>query len=292
MQIPWRVEFPPDIDGKGPFVEAEYLKKDGHMKGLYLGQCLDSCRWGSIMTIMYEMNTLEMAEFIKNWMEQNKSNLKFHYEDLPADFELPYVKHDVCPRNSKHKIRNMGLDGTIRCIDEDVKEIKKDYLETMTSYDEYSKSRRKEHWEAHPLSGCFEDEEEEAMREYEEATEMVTIRERCGAILSEKGFIFPLTEILDRLNIFPGSRGYCKTDVCFERIDAEILRECFGHPVQDHFVVPFDGWTLARYAQKWYEQPPKGTAPLSTHQLTKKIVRKTTTPDRFEKELEKWQNII
>lgn len=289
-----KVEIPPELKSSGPLAEAEYLKKDGHMKGFYLGDCLDRCRWGSMTTVMYEMNTLEMAEFIKNWMEQNKGNLMFHFKGLPTDFKLPYTEYDSCPRNSKHKIRNMGIDGTVRCIDEDVKVIKKDYLDSVISHDEFSNSRRKHHWERHPLNGRFEDEEEEAIRLYEESTETVTVRDRCGAIISEKGVTFPLAEILERLNLYDGSFLGCKGDVCGDRSLIELYGDgkCRGHTVYDHFVVPFNGWALARYAQKWHEQESKGTAQFTTPALTKKIVRKTTTPDRFEKEMKRWERIF
>jgi len=77
-------DFPPEVDS--PLKEAHYLMQDGNMRGRYLGQCLDSCRWGAPETIMYELNALEMTKFVRNWMKQNKGNLRFHERDLPPNF--------------------------------------------------------------------------------------------------------------------------------------------------------------------------------------------------------------
>jgi hypothetical protein len=276
--LEYNIKFPPEI--KGPSQEAQYLMEDENMKGRYLGQCLDNCRWGSLTTVMWEFSTLQMLEFIKNWMNQNENNLRFHEMELPAGFELPYISHEKCPRDSNHKLKSQGLDGSIRCIEETVKEIREGFVETWISYDDLSRSRRKEYME----SGydLYEEELEEInkseilRREVGIGRPTVTVKERCGAILSDRGVTLPLAEILDRLNIFYGSRYFCKGDLCKDPLLKEfgLERQCFGHKTQDHFVTPFSGWTLADYVQKWYEQLPKGSAPFTTPQTTKRIMGK------------------
>jgi len=283
-----KIKFPPEVAEKGPSGEAEYLK-EGNMKGRFLGQCLDSCRWGSPYDIMYEMNSLEMTEFVKNWIEQNPDNLRFHYKELSKDFELPYIDREVCPINEEHKLRGKGLDGTIRCINEDIKRIKEGYLFTWKKFDSRSNSVRTEYSENRPFI-----EDEEAWEEYKNQKNKVTVLQRCGAILSDRGAVLPLAEILDRLNEVPGGHSFCKTKNCADAINKEldINRECFGHIVYDHYVLPFDGWYLAKYVQKWYEQLPKGTAPFTTPSVTDKLVKKTTTPDRVEVMKKKWNKIL
>ncbi|MEK6932388.1 MAG: hypothetical protein AABW56_01180 [Nanoarchaeota archaeon] len=72
---------------RNPKAEAEFLMGSNHMKGYYLGDCIDSCRWGSIMTIMYKMDIKNIIGFIQSWMRQNENSFQnlFHernWEDL------------------------------------------------------------------------------------------------------------------------------------------------------------------------------------------------------------------
>ena len=262
-----KIKFPTKI--RGPEQEAEYLMQDGNMKNRYLDQCLDSCRWGSIMTVLYEMNTFQMVDFIKSWMEQNKDNLKFHCKGSSSSFDLPRIHYDIYPRNSDHKGRTLDFEGRIKCADEDKKDLREALIEEWTSYDELSQSKRKEYMESH-----LDDDE---LEEYENAPR-ITVKERCGAIISDKLAILPLAEIIERLNVFGGSRTYCK-DLCKDPLLGEFDTQgrCFGHIVQDHLEFPFSGWTLASYVQKWHEQLPKGSAPFTTPELTKKLMKKIKT---------------
>ena len=261
--------FPPEVDG--PLERSQYLMQNGNMRGRYLGQWLDSCRWGSTETIMYEQNALEMTKFIGNWMRQNKGDLRFHERELPPNFELPCINYDACPRDPHHKVRNTGLDGSVRCIDVDEKKIRESLLESWITYDKLSQSRRKTVMEA-PLEDWLVGEELEKL----EKEPKIIVKERCGAIISEKDVTLPLAEIIDRLNIYDGSHRFCKGKYCREPVLKEFdlpRRSCFGHLVKDKLVFPFDGWRLARYVQKWYEQPPKGSAPLTTPQVTKRLMK-------------------
>ena len=104
----------------------------------------------------------------------------------------------------------------------------------------------------------------------------ITVKEKCGAIISDKGVTLPLAEVINRLNIFPGSYRYCKGEYCKDPTLEEFglpKRMCVGHTVKDKLVFPFDGWELAWYVQKWYEQPPKGSAPLTTPLVTNRLMK-------------------
>jgi len=293
MEFPKDIEFPDSISRGGPLAEMSYLMEDGNMEGKYLGQCLDSSRWGGMTTIMYEVNPFTMIDFIKNWMEQNKDDLKFHYDEPWPEFELPYVDYDVCPRNSKHSLRARGFDGTMRCIEEEDKELKKDFLLTGIDFDHLSKSRGRYYRE----QGMFDEEEYE---EYINATDMVTVRERCGAILSDKEATLSLLDIIDRHNVFGGRRAICKP-YCKDEWMIDLYGEkhnCFGHyPVKDYLIFPFDGWYLGRNVEYWYNQEPVGTAPFTTplvsEQVKKFLITSATTDlektsiEEIEKEIQK-----
>lgn len=265
-KVEYRItNFPSEVND--PAKEAAYLMKDGHMKGRYLGQCLDSCRWGSIMTILYEMNNFQMVEFVKEWMKQNKDDLRFHYRPLPVDFDVPRIDYKVCPRDSEHKGKNLDLEGRIRCAAEDKKELREALIESYTHYDDFSQSKRKEYLEFH-----LDDWE---LEKYENAPR-ITVKERCGAILSDKGSVLPLAEVIDRLDIFQGSSVFCKGETCKDPFlkEFDLDRKCFGHVINNHLEFPFDGWYLAWNVQKWYEQKPDGTTPFTTPELTKRIMKK------------------
>ncbi|MBN2203148.1 MAG: hypothetical protein JW700_03110 [Candidatus Aenigmarchaeota archaeon] len=296
LEIPEKIKFPEIVKKKGPLAQFNYLKEGKNMKGLSLGQSLDECRWGSPTSILYEANTLEMAEFIKNWMEQNKDNLDFYHGELTEEFQLPYINETVCPRNENHKIKVRALDGTIRCGNEEVKEIKKDYLYSYDFFDKFSKSHVRRYHESNPLSGSFEDEEERLMEKYYNSKDTIKITERCGAILSEKDTIvpLPLLEVLDRINILQGNECFCESDgvtkgYCFEARDMGFERKCFGHNIQNHFIASMSGWSIAANVQRWYEQLPDGKAPLATKDLVNSLVRKSVTPDKVEKETKLWK---
>jgi hypothetical protein len=282
-----KVKFPSRV--KDPSQETEYLMQDGNMKDRYLGQCLDSCRWGSLETVLYEMNAFQMVGFIKNWVKQNRDSLKFHFEKVPPDLELPYIKREKCPRNSDHRLKNKGLDGTVRCIDEDVKKFRRGSFESEIYYDSLSQSRRKEYHKVNPVSYKNlrnEGYEKDFIDKIKKSSVLrktfgiepkgtVILKERCGAILSDKESVIPLVEIIDRLDVFPGSMYYCRGK-CKDPFlnEFELDRACFGHKVNDHLEFPFDGWHLSWIVEKWYEQPPKGSAPFTTLEATERIMGK------------------
>ena len=91
---------PPYIrsEKKLPKEQTEHLMKNQNMKGLYLGACLDSCRWGSATTVMYEMSERGLVEFIQNWMQQNKENFTqlFHENRSSEICSLPHINDTKC----------------------------------------------------------------------------------------------------------------------------------------------------------------------------------------------------
>lgn len=101
---------------RGVEEQTEFLLQ-GSMEGQYLGACLDSCRWGSMQAVMYEMDVKGLIGFMQNWMEQNEN-----FEELWVDdterykrIELPYVDHGNCPISPHHKSTMTDCGGRVRC---------------------------------------------------------------------------------------------------------------------------------------------------------------------------------
>ncbi len=53
-------ELNPRDASRSPREQSQFLLQGNTMQSRYLGACLDSCRWGSETTVMYEMNVKEM----------------------------------------------------------------------------------------------------------------------------------------------------------------------------------------------------------------------------------------
>ncbi len=223
-----------DSSGRMPKEQARFLKHTGNMREKYLGACLDSCRWGSITTIMYDMNIKEMVSFIQNWINQNPKNFQSLWhehaiEDLYTKFELPFINHKTCPKNKEHTRTIKDLGGKLRC--------------------------------AHKV----------------EINSVPKKQDFCYTILSDIETILSLETILRRLNLNPEFQTvYCggypySIEPCkkLHKLNAEererysLFHRCMGHTeLTNQIEFPFDGWTLAFYAKKWYEQLPNGQAPL------------------------------
>jgi len=190
----------------------------GNMKGQYLGRCLDSCRWGSQTTVMYEMTVRDMISFIENWMHQNDENFQdlWHertIEELFEKFELPHIHHENCPVKEYHIGTIEDLGRRIRC-----------------SY----------------------------------KLKPITNLNVCYAILSDKQRILSLETVLNRLNLRPKfKRVYINPELGINE-PRDLMSESNSVHMEpnDKVEFPFDGWDLAFYVQKWYEQLPNGTAPV------------------------------
>jgi len=115
-----------DKDGRSPKEQAEWLQQGRRMQGKYLGFCLDSARWGSPQTVMYEMAPKDMIVFIQNWMEQNKGFERKLLHEKPIEelykrFELPKTDNENCKEN--HETRKIVMpNGEVFCATQ--KEVK------------------------------------------------------------------------------------------------------------------------------------------------------------------------
>jgi hypothetical protein len=65
------------------------LNQPNKMQDFYLGSVLDGIRWGSQTTIMFEMNPLELHEFIGAWYFQNKKSVAELFAQEHAGWEKP-----------------------------------------------------------------------------------------------------------------------------------------------------------------------------------------------------------
>ncbi len=297
--------FPLDKKGRAPKEQAEFLMKEKNMVGYILGGCLDSCRWGSQTTVMYEMSIKDMIDFIQNWTEQNEGNFESLFHEKRIDglyerFELPYIDYDVCPNNKEHKERMRDMGGRVRCGHRKIIKLKPSFVESYSYFDEHSKMRRLNFHESSPHdplpsdpydeNGDLEDHWKEPLKKYEEEMEKFEnekpteeIMDLCYAILSDRGTILSLEETIRRLNLRPEFvTVYCPDDgsdsivgidrKCTperiaimsekERENYEGLGHCPGHlEPHDKIEFSFDGWDLAFYVQKWWEQLDGGNAP-------------------------------
>jgi len=278
-------------EGKAPKEQANFLLKDQNMKGLPLGVCLDSCRWGSITTVMYEMSVSDMVFFIKKWMQQNKDNL----ENLISEdsYELPYLNHNLCPSDKSHKGRVFDLAGRERCAYKTEKRLRPNYVYYYDSLDEASKTTRRKYYEEEPscsipddafdkygnLDPFYKEDYENYLTEFkkfENEEKTFVVEDVCYAILSDRRSILPLETIIKRLNLAPTSRTvYCSSTYSYHgpckrlnelnegnRENYEYLGICPGHEQEvENIIFHFDGYALASYVKSWWKQVPSGKAP-------------------------------
>lgn len=271
-------------EGRLPKQQMEFLMQ-GNMKGKYLGLCLDSCRWGSSTTVMYETDAKGMIEFITNWMDQNKDNLEklWHerrIDELYKKFELPHKIYASCPRDPRHRRTIKDKAGRIRCAHISRKEIKPSFFNSYVHYDDLSATNSIEYFENEPLFGAedflFEEDESlnkgynEKHKKYLEDVELfkneepTIIQDHCYAIMDDSSLTLSLEEIIKRLNIAPEYEvKYCEGVICQRRDELNEYEKkissnisCIGHrDPSNKLEFNFDGWTLAYYVQKWHEQP-------------------------------------
>lgn len=273
----------------------EFLLQEERMKDEYLGACLDYVRWGSQETVMYEMGSRGLINFIGEWMKLNKDNLIWRERPIPEDFSLPYINHDKCPASPSHDGKIKDLGGRVRCAHVSERKLKKGFVQAFSRFDRFSGMDSIEFFDDAPTDPVPSEIEEgedysEEIREYEvqlrryENAPTIEVRDNCYAILSDKGIVLPLETVLDRLNLEAkfrtvycndrtfriSSERYCERVGGLDEKDRENFASgkmivCPGHKDENPRTVhPFDGWTLAAYVQKWHEQLPDGKAPLLT----------------------------
>ncbi len=267
----------------------DFLMKDRRVEDEYLGACLDYIRWGGQTTVMYGLETKGLINFVQHWMDLNQDNLIWGDKEHSKDFTLPYIKHNKCPRDEKHKGTIKDLAGRVRCIHKSEKRLKLSFIENYKIFDEHSQMDKTNYFEIEPRDTLPDDawdentgellnfykeewkEYQEQMEKFEEEKPTVIVKDFCYAILSDENVIFSLEEVLDRLNLELRMRTvYCSGIEC-KRLD-EIPEDekwlyehgmCMGHEEEnDKTIHPFDGWTLALYVQKWYEQVLNGRVPV------------------------------
>ncbi|MCD6477181.1 MAG: hypothetical protein J7K26_03435 [Candidatus Aenigmarchaeota archaeon] len=252
--------------------------KNKNMQGKYLSTCLDSCRWGSTITIMYDLSIRELIDFIISWKKQNKNNFQnlWHenekeIEKIYSELKLPYIDYDACPRNNKHTGKIKCLDGVIRCAHIEEKKLEPDFT-SHVCFDDFSQMKKREYY--NPITQDILPDNHLNKREQlknEESTFIV--KDTCFAIISDKKASLSLETIIKRLNLRPETeRIYCNGSGPCKRLN-ELDKEsrefyehcniCPGH-IEEHKYVefPFGGLTLALYVRKWYEQVPDDNAPV------------------------------
>jgi hypothetical protein len=263
-----------------PEKAIEYLMRPGVMRGKLLGACLDSCRIGSMNTCYWPVDVDGMMNLIQRWREENDDNPGLYHErkleDLYTKFDLPWIKHEHCPRDKNHKITVVDSAGNLRCGHNTLELIRPSFtVDGSLSWDSHSQTHIRNFYEEKPADPTNYDEggeditDEKGYQEYlenlerYETEEPIEVKDTCYSIIKEsrtKPMAFET--ILRRENIQPaiktkycgdafGNLSKCKKD--------KSRPYCLGHDVPNSAVeFFFDGWTLALYVQKWKEQ---GDAP-------------------------------
>ena len=237
--------------------KLEYIKKDGPekaikklmlpgtMQGQYLGECLDSCRWGSMTTCMWPIDMKGFIGIIQKWREENNDDLSLYHEhsieDLYNKFELPHIHYESCPKDKEHKGTLIDRAGIIRCSHIESKFMRHNFIvEYDAIFDMHSQTERKEFYEEEPKEPGYYDDDNVFCIDEGEWEKYLMLREKfdseelnlevvnpCYAIISDKNLTLPLETIFARENV---SRDDGKVEFMF------------------------DGWNVAYYVQKWKEQ--------------------------------------
>ncbi len=264
----------------------DYLMQQGNMKGKYLGACLDSCRWGSMTTVAWELDLRSLMKFIQKWREENNDNENLYHEEpiekLYTKFELPYINHEKCPRNKEHKdIFRDGI-GKLRCGHRTVEKYKPGFLkEYEGGFDELSQMKIKNFYENSPEDPSYDGEEGweypepdytnylKKLEKYNQEKPIEEVIDVCYAIMSDNNIPLSFENILERLNLSPKTKTvYCNGDYylsgpCkrldeldkYDREHYEYVNFCPGHEEINKWVeFPFAGWDLAYYLLKWKQQ--------------------------------------
>ncbi|MDP3734337.1 MAG: hypothetical protein Q8R37_03840 [Nanoarchaeota archaeon] len=243
------------FEGKKPLLErdsrsveeqTDYLLQSGKMAGIPLGACLDSCRWGSKTTTVYEMSVQGIVSFIQNWMAQNPDNYQqlFHerpLEEIYTKLELPRIKHEKCPRDEKHQGTVTDFEEKKRCTFRKKRHFRPSFMESYKEFDELAQLERKHYYERDFTTS------REKRIYLQEKDQMTEITDHCYAILSDKDVILSLETVLRRLNLYP------ETNV-------KVFKDTPPKPT-NKYQFAGDGWDVAAYTQKWYEQLPGAELP-------------------------------
>ena len=268
-------------EGRTISEQTAYLLEQGKMVGKPLGACLDSARWGSQQTVMYELSVTEMVGFITNWVSQNGKNFPKLLED-PRYFAkydgitLPFIAYSNCPKEKGHTKRVKDRSGLVRCGHIRVKKFNPEFVQVYPPTNFVSGLERT--WYVEEIPSVSEEVGKatewarenraylEAIGRFEDQSRKTEeVNDPCYAVISDENVVMPLETVLRRLAV---------SSEFLRKSSLRLLKDCQGDdPYQssdqigvDEFEnpqteFPFDGWGLANYVQLWFEQTEGNSLP-------------------------------
>jgi hypothetical protein len=240
------------------------------MKHVSLGEALDFVSGGGMNYVAWGLSVKGMVQFIDDWMKAQEPRVE--YERIPdpkikgvytvkeksREFgylwnkfhrtekeELPYIKHEKCPRDKHHSGILVDMGGITRCSHLKTEKMRPSFIEELREYfDEFSMMKRTVFHEDKPLDPSYQDDEDEIRgpepehslfleREklWDNEEQTVDVRDPCYAIISDKGNYLPLEVVLSRISV--------------------------GRESSNQIAFPFSGFTIANFVASWYAQPGK-----------------------------------
>ncbi len=204
--------------------QRDFLSLEREMNGLYLGACLESIRWGSETSVLYQLSAREMIHFVKAWQNQNEGEAKNRFiptelEEAYRSLELPY-REEGCPRDKDHKKRIKDISGRERCGE--IKEVLTEGDGVIEVADLLSDQMRKKRFYEFGRDPAY----------FEKPVNQESWIDPCYALIVKPEEVLALETILERKTIVKG----------------------LPFVEDQRLIFPFDGWTLAAYIKKWSEQ--------------------------------------
>jgi hypothetical protein len=237
------------------------------MKFVSLGEALDFVSIGGGNFVAYNFGTRAMVDFIKGWIEGQKSKIKyrtigdskigcsleeesrqtfymwnkFHrQEEIP---ELPRIDYSSCPMDKNNNTFIMDRGGRLRCAHQKRELINPDFAFMSISEGLGTSMKRYSFTEFGPEEPSSYDEDDNditdlgseeykeylARKEKFEAGKSTALVDTCYAVIKEpKNMYLPLETVLERIDCSPDNKWTAH---------------------------PFTGFTLATFVQAWWEQP-------------------------------------
>lgn len=209
-----------EISGKTSREKLDYLFSNPEiMREEYLGEVLDSCRWGAPTTCMWDRGEEDMVNLVDLWMGQNRGNLHRLFVSKYEPMELPrkdsHCKiHPDAPRNRDNK-------GILRCMHVDIRYLRPSFIK------------------GDELCGFYEhvpDVGDEDFGKWKAEESSAKITEPCYDVLEDEEDVLSLSEVFHRLNLLP--RMGFDPFISFDK----------------NYVVQMNGESLAGYVRTWFEQ--------------------------------------
>lgn len=260
-----------------PAKRIVFFMENETMRDEYLGDCLDSIRWGRETNVMYNLGTSGMIQFIQRWMDLNRYNLAnlWNKKESPQDFSLPHINNPACPISDIHKGTYEDLGGRVRCAHKETRMIREGFFNSGMIGNKIWYDNIEPH---DPVPDDGYDENDEVKREYRtesdkyekqmerySAAKLLPVLDVCGEVISDAKMVLSLEEILDRINLEPRySTVYCNYRTKCRKLAElspdkkemyELLKICPGHKEENtHTIHDFNGRYLAGYVQEWHKQ--------------------------------------